>query len=304
MLDKRIVDIQKHYGKLINRPSVEEGVEVTGIFANEEKEIENSTIFNLEKLKGKKNKKSFMGKTVGDAIVLKTKGLFNEDHDLMYNLGVDQDEAHDLDIEVTFTIEEINKYELAELDQELFDKAVGADKVHSVTQLREFIKEEAEQQFLFQSDQKLLNDITESLIENTKFDLPSEFLKKWIQNTGEEPLTEDKAVEEYERSEKGLRYQLIESKIREEYNLNISFDEVKTKAMQTIKEQMAQYGRLNPEEKELEDIAARVLANEEEVKRITEQVWNKKLLNFFKENAHIKTKEITFEDFIKTAYGD
>jgi trigger factor len=37
-------------------------------------------------------------------------------------LKVDHDEVHTLEVDVDFTIEEINTTELAELNQELFDK--------------------------------------------------------------------------------------------------------------------------------------------------------------------------------------
>jgi trigger factor len=42
--------------------------------------------------------------------------------------------------------------------------------------LKAKIKEDAEAQFATQADQKL-GDVTEFLIESTKFDLPTEFLK-------------------------------------------------------------------------------------------------------------------------------
>ena len=65
---------------------------------------------------------------------------------------------------------------------------------------------------------------------------------------------------------------------------------------------MAQYGNLNPEEKELEDISNRVLGNEEEAKRLQDQLISKKLLDFYKENITFKTKEITYENFVKEVY--
>ena len=43
-----------------------------------------------------------------------------------------------------------------------------------------FIKEDAEKQFASQADQKFINDVTSSLLENTKLDLPAAFFKKWI----------------------------------------------------------------------------------------------------------------------------
>ena len=58
----------------------------------------------------------------------------------------------------------------------------------SVTELRAKITEDAEKQFVQQADQKFLNDVTEHLVENTKFDLPAQFLQKWIQTAGEERI--------------------------------------------------------------------------------------------------------------------
>ncbi|NNL31745.1 MAG: trigger factor, partial [Flavobacteriaceae bacterium] len=188
MIDGQVENIQKQYGKLINKDVVAEGDEITGVFKNEDGSIENSTTLTLDKFKGKATAKKFIGAKVGDVVTLKTKGLFNDDHDLMNFLKVPHDEAHGLNIEVTFTITEINTRELADLDQDLFDKLFGKDVVKSVTELKAKIKEDAEKQFVQQSDQKLLNDVTEHLIENTKFDLPSEFLQKWIQTAGEEQL--------------------------------------------------------------------------------------------------------------------
>jgi trigger factor len=204
---------------------------------------------------------------------------------------------------VNFTIAEINERELADLDQELFDKLFGKDVVKSAKELKDKIKEDSEKQFLQQGDQKLLNDVTEHLVENTKFDLPSSFLQKWMQTAGEEPMTVQQAKEEYEKSEKSMRYQLIESKIINDNKLQVQFEDLKAFAMQMIKGQMAQFGQMNPSEKELEDIAARILSNKDEVKRLSEQLMSQKLLEFYKAEANLKTKEITYDDFVKEFYS-
>ncbi|RAV27909.1 trigger factor [Sinomicrobium soli] len=301
-LDEQVDRVRQQYGKLISKEEVEEGDEITGTFTSEEKEIDNKATFTLDKIKGKRNLNKFTGSKAGDVLELKTKNLVQDEHDLMHFLKIDHDEAHDLDIAVSFTIEEINKREPAELNQELFDKLFPAGTVTSEEELRARIKEDAEKQYEQQADQKLLNDITEYLVENTKFDLPAEFLKKWIRETGENPLTEEQAGEEYEKSEKGLRYQLIESKIINENDLQVSFDELKDFAKGFIKTQMAQFGQTDPSEEELDSIAARILSNRDEVKRLSEQLMSKKLLELYKEKANLKTKEVSFEDFIKEVY--
>lgn len=304
MINGQVENIQKQFGKLVSQTEVDEKSEITGTFRNEEKDIDNTITLTLDKFKSKTNQKKFFGKKVGDVVELKTKGLYEDDHDLMHALKVPHDDAHGLDINVTFEIKEINKRELADLDQELFDKLYGKDVIKSVTELKNKIKEDAEKQFAQQSDQKLLNDVTEYLVENTKFDLPAEFLRKWIQNSGEEPMDDTQAKEEYEKSEKALRYQLIESKLMEANGLKVDFQDVKDMASSMIKTQMAQFGQLNPSDKEVEDITARVLSNQDEVRRISEQVVSQKLLELYKEKANLKTKKVSYDDFVKEVYGD
>lgn len=303
MIDEQVESIAKQYGKLISQDQVEEDSEVTGTFANKEEGIENKVTLSLNKIKGKRNLNKFVGAKVGDTLELKTKNLFEDDHDLMNFLKVDHDRAHDLEIDVNFTVEEANKREPAELNQELFDKLFPKGEVTSTDELRARIKEDAEKQFVQQSDQKLLNDITEQLIENTKFDLPAEFLKKWIQATGEQELSTEQAAEEYEKSEKGLRYQLIEGKVIKDNDIQLGYEELKDYAKKYVAMQMAQFGQTDPDEAVLEDIAGRVLSNQEEAKRLSEQLMSEKLINVYKEKANLKVKEMSFENFVKEVYS-
>jgi len=66
---------------------------------------------------------------------------------------------------------------------------------------------------------------------------------------------------------------------------------------------MAQYGQMNPQEEELEAIAGRIMSNQEEVKRLSEQLMSQKLLTLYKEKANLKVKEVTYENFVKEVYG-
>jgi len=303
MIEEQVDRIQKQYGRLTSKTEVGPKDEVSGTFKNEAEDIDQRSTIEIGNIKSKKALEALLGKKPGETVSLPTKGLFKEDHQLSAALGIARDKADKLNAEVEFTLEEINEREPAALDQELFDKLFGKDVVKSEKELRDKIKEDSEGQFAQQADQKLLNDITERLIEETKFELPAEFLKKWIQIAGEQPLSEEEAVEEFERSEKGLRYQLIEGKIIQGNNLQVQFDELKEFAKGFIKAQMAQYGHLDPKEEELESIAARVLGNQDELKRLSEQLMSQKLLELYKEKANLKVKEVSFDDFIKEAYS-
>lgn len=302
MIENQMENIREQYGKIITQPEVAEDSNVTGTFVNEEQEIEKKSTFKVEKIKGKLNLKKFIGAKVGDVLELKANNLFVEENILTNVLGLSAEEAKELKTPFKLTIEEVSRTELAELNQDLYDKLFGKDVVKSEEELIERLKEDAEKQFASQSDQHFLNAVTESLIDNTEFDLPAEFLKKWLAVSGEKPLTAEEAGAEYDRSEKGLRYQLIEGKLMADHNLQATFDDLKEYTKGFVKAQMAQFGDSSIEEKELEDIVGRVLSNQEEVKRLSDQLKNERLLNFFKENVKMKNKEVTFEAFIKEVY--
>ena len=302
LIDKEVENLQSRYGKMSAVDIINENTNVTGTFVNEEKEIENKSTINLSDIKGKTNLKKFLGSKVGDVIELKTKSLFSDDSKLMGALGLSNEEIEGLNVKVLFTIEETTEIELADLDQELFDKLFTDGSVKSVTELRNKIKEDAEKQFLQQADQQLLNSVTEFLIDNTSFDLPSEFLQKWLATAGEKQLTPEEAAEEYNKSEKGLRYQLIQEKILKENDIKLDYEELKEYAKGFIRTQMAQFGNMNPEDAELDDIANRILGNQEEAKKLQDQLMSQKLMTFYKEKMTFKTKKVTYEGFIKEVY--
>jgi len=304
LIDGQVERIQKQFGKANPVEKITADSDITGTFINEENGIENKTTFSLSVFKDKKTADLFVGKEVGDVVTVNTKGLFEDDHQLMDYLKVGHDNVHDLAVDVAFTIEAINVSEPAELNQDLFDKLFGEGKVASLEDLKAKIKEDAEAQFAQQADQKLLLDVQDFLIENTKFDLPSEFLKKWLQTVGEKKLSAEEAEAEYARSEKGLRFQLIEGKAMAQSNIQITFEDLKAFTTRAIKQQMAQFGQTNPTDEEVQGIVARVLSNQEEVKRLSEQVVAEKLMEVFKEKANPTTKEVTYEEFIAASYGE
>tara|TARA_B100000787_G_C16194811_1_gene299986 strand:- start:2288 stop:3613 length:1326 start_codon:yes stop_codon:yes gene_type:complete len=302
MIDDQIKNMQNQYGKLVSKNTIEEGLEITGTFTNEELEVNNPSTFQLKNIKEKSNKEAFKNLKIGESIDLKTKKLFNEDSDLSFHLKLNDQNKDEIN-EVKFLLKEINERQPADLDQELFDKLFGKDAIKSVTEFKDKLKADAEANFVNQTDQKLLNDINDYLIENTKFDLPVSFLKKWMMTAGENKLSEKEAEEEYVKSEKGLRYQLIEAKILEENEIKIDFEQIKNFSKDLIKIQMKQYGQNNPDDKELDSISERVLSNKEEVKRISDQLLSQKLIKLFKSNLKFKNNKVSYEKFIEMAYA-
>ena len=87
-------------------------------------------------------------------------------------------------------------------------------------------------------------------------------------------------------------------------DIKVSFEDLKSFTTKNIRQQMAQFGQNNPTTEEVEGIVARVLSNQEEVKRLSEQVIKDKLLNLIVEKANPTSKEVTYEQFVKEMYGE
>ena len=303
MIDEQINHIQNQYGKIIAKKKIEKGFEINAQFKNEEINLDRMANFSMKDIKSRKAIKLLNESEVGTNLNLPSKGLFIDNTTAKRVLGLDEENLKKLSkLDLTLEIKEVNERIPAEINQDLFDKLYKPGTVKSEKELKDKIKEGLQAQFKPQSNQKLMNDISETIVEKTKFKLPSDFLKKWIRSSGKEPMSEEAAIDEYNKSEKGIRYQLIEGKIISDNNLKMTFEELKEFTETLIKKQMSQYGQ-TPEKEKLDEIVSNVLSNKEETKRISNQLMGDKLLQFFIEKAPLKRKKVAFDAFIKQAYN-
>ncbi|MDC1048147.1 trigger factor [Flavobacteriaceae bacterium] len=303
MIQEQLIHLQKQYGKLVSQKRIEKGYEITAQFRNQEVELEKMVNFSIEDIKSKKLILALNEAKTGAILSFPAKRLFKDDVTAKRLLSVDDKKLEDIfKVDVTIELKEINERILADLNQELFDKLYEPGTVSSVKDLEEKIKVGLQTQFEPQANQKLMNDISEAIVEKTKFKLPVDFLKKWIQTSAKEPMTKEEAINEFNKSEKGIRYQLIEGKIISENELNITFEELKDFTAIMVQKQMLQYGQ-TPEKDKLDEIVSNIMSNQEETRRISEQLMGDKMLNFYKDKAPLKIKKIGFDAFIKQAYA-
>lgn len=303
MIDEQIIHIQNQYGKIKAKKKIEKGFEINAQFKNEEIDLDTMANFSMKDIKSRKAIKLLNESEVGSNLNLPSKGLFIDNTTAKRVLSLDDENLKKLSkLDLTLEIKEVNERIPAEINQDLFDKLYKPGTVKSEKELKDKIKEGLHAQFKPQSNQKLMNDISETIVEKTKFKLPSDFLKKWIRSSGKEPMSEEAAVDEYNKSEKGIRYQLIEGKIISDNNLKMTFEELKEFTETLIKKQMGQYGHM-PEKEKLDGIVSNVLSNKEETKRISNQLMGDKMLKFFIDKAPLKRKKVAFDAFIKQAYN-
>jgi len=219
-------------------------------------------------------------------------------------LNVDHAAIHNLTSkEFQFTVKNVNRLDPEELNVELFDKVYGPGAVKNEKEFRAKIKEEAEGQFVGESDRMLKNDVVTYFIEKLKLQMPDEFLKRWLVQTSEQPITMEMLETEYDMYAKSLQWQLIENKILENHNVKVSQDDVLAHTKVLISRQMKQYGQPEGDDKQLTDIAANILKNEEERKKVYDQIFDERTLVVYKENFKLTEKNVTYDEFVKLASG-
>ena len=131
--------------------------------------------------------------------------------------------------------------------------------------------------------------------------MPDEFLKRWLVKTSEQPITMEMLNTEYDMYAKSLQWQLIENKILEKYEIKVTQEDIVDHTKRLVAMQMKQYGQAQGDDKQLTDIANNILKNEEEKKKVYEQIFDQRTLVVYKENFKLKEKSITYDDFVKLA---
>ncbi len=309
LVDNYANDIAKRYGAMSKPEISEEGdlvfceivqIDVDGNVM--ENGVRNEATVSMDFISDKKIKKQFIGVTVGDSFTVNVMKAFSNHTDLSSMLNITHDQLHDLSSEdFQFTVKNVSRIKPSEMNQELFDKVYGKDSVKTEKEFKERIKDEAEKSFVPESDRMLKNDVVTYLIDKIKFDMPDEFLKRWLVHTSEKKLTLEQIESEYDMYSKSLRWQLIENNILENYNVKVSTQEVENHTRSLITMQMKQYGQPVPEEDKMNEIVSSILKKEDERKKIYDQLYDVKSLQVYKENFKLTEKAISYDDFVKLA---
>jgi len=304
-------DIAKRYGKMSNPEASVEGdlifctieqLDIDGIVMDNG--IKNDATVAMDYIADKKIKKQFVGVKTDDLITVNVMKAFTNHSDLGAMLNVDHAAIHNLTSEeFQFTVKNVNRLEPAELNVELFDKVYGPGAIKDEKEFKAKVKSEAEAQFVGESDRMLKNDVVTYFVDKLKLAMPNEFLKRWLVQTSEQPITMEMLETEYDMYAKSLQWQLIENKILENHSIKVTQDDVLAHTKVLISAQMKQYGQPEGDDKQLTDIATNILKNEEERKKVYDQIFDERTLAVYKENFKLTEKSVSYDEFVKLASG-
>ena len=241
--------------------------------------------------------KKFEGAKVGDVIVYNpwnaTEGNASE---IAAMLNVKREEAENLKGDFELTITEITGLKPAEHNEEFFKQCFGADCT-TEEQYIENIKKSIATQLLPNSAALFERQTRKSLLEKYgNFELPVEFLKKWLVRRNNE-LTEENINEEFAKSEPFMKWEILSGKIGQQLGVKVTEEDLKQYALHTAARQFAQYGMANLDEAILSNYADSLLKNDENRRFIAEQVANANLFEAIGNAVTIEDKTVSLDEF-------
>ncbi len=306
LITKQVEDLRRRYGKLISSEAISAKDMVMGKFeeldGTEVKAdgISHSTTISMEFLENKAAIKLLTGKKINESFELDPKNVSKGPEDAAAMLGISPEAYAELNSKFQFTVNDIKRMELAELNEEFFQK-LFADEVKTEADMNKRIEADLARMFEEDSDRLFTRKVYDMLLEKTSMTFPEAFLKRWIKTSAEKPISEEEIEKEFAAYLLSLKWQLIQTKIFKDNNIQLTNEEVIDFTKKLVIGNYAQYGMPAPEEAELLETAQRLLQNKEQANGIYDRLAERKLTDYFKSAVSMTKKEMKYDDFVAQA---
>lgn len=260
--------------------------------------IADDTSLSVEIIKDDEIKRLFIGKKENETVDFDLRKAFPNDNEIASLLKKQKDEVTDLNGNYRFTINEISRFRNADLNEELFNRIYGEGVVTSGEEFLKKLEEEITANLKHESEYKLSLDIKKLATEKSEFNLPEDFLKRWLLKVNDK-TTEEDIEKGFDSFKEDLKWQLIRNKIARKNEIKISEEELQKEAENLTRYQFRQYGLFYATEEQVTSYAKETLKREEEAKRIAEKILEEKVIEHLKGMVKIDNKKVSIEEFNK-----
>jgi len=307
MIDEALNDLRRKYGNLVNPEAVDKNDVVYGEFMQldsagtpVEGGLTNKSNLFVQYLKDEATKSSFVGKKNGETIDLDLAKSVENEAEIANMLGINKENLINYGSNFRFTIEKISRIDPAELNEEFFVKAAPGKNITSEGAIREFIKEQLQEQYRRDSDKHFRNEAIKAIVEKAAVELPEEFLKRWLRETNNEnqKISQEDIDKEFTSSKNAFKWQLIENVIVSNYKIEVANEELDAYLRDYIRIQLMQYGQDSPAAELIDSFVQRIMGNKEELKKVYDKLYEAKITDLLKAKLKVVTKEVSFQEFI------
>ena len=251
-------------------------------------------------IKDEDQKKLFDGCKPGDIITFNPKKAYpDNDSEVAALLKVDKEQVKELASDFSFQVTEIRHFQPAEVNQQLFDRVFGEGEVSSEKEFREKVAGILESQLEQNSNYKFMIDVR-AYMENKVGELqfPDELLKRVMKQNSKDK-GDDYVEKNFEGSLRELKWHLIKQQLVEANAIKVEDADVKAIAVESIRQQFAQYGMSEVPEDVLEKYADEQLKKRETVEAYVDRAVEQKLMKALLTVVKLNEKSVTLDEFNK-----
>ncbi|MBR5833802.1 MAG: trigger factor [Bacteroidales bacterium] len=237
---------------------------------------------------------SFVGVKAGDVLDVNVNEAFENETDRASMLKVGKEELATLDPMFKMTVKNVKTFVNAPLTEETFEKIFG---VKTEAEFDAKVEERIRAEYAQEADFRFSKDAKAFLLEKANVTVAEKFLKRWIYVINDGKFTMEDIEKDWDLFIVDYKWQMVRGYLMEKYGVKVEEADLLASAKGFAAYQFAMYGMNNVPEEQLEAFAKNILSQEEQGRRILDQVENEKTFAAVREVVTLKKKKISVEKF-------
>jgi trigger factor len=215
----------------------------------------------------------------------------------MSELGLQEGQK---ELPLLMTIKKITQIIPAALNEELFKKVFPDQEITTEETFHAAIKESIAAHFAQQAKSQVYDQIYHALVDHTPLSFPENFLKRWMQQGGEQPKTAEQAEQEYPTFEKQLKWTLFSNQLIQDNKIEVTPEDIRNFAkMQLFSYMGGQINLMGENSQWVEDYANRMMQDKKFVEESYHRISTDKMFQSLESQVSAEEQPISSEDFAK-----
>ena len=240
---------------------------------------------------------AFIGKKAGDKFTCDVSVAFENETDRASMLKVDKAKLATLDPVFNFTVVNVKTFKAAESNQETWNQMFGEGAVTSEEQFMEKVVERIRANYTQEANYRFAADVRKYFVDKADIQLPEAFLKRWLVYANDGKYTREDVEKKFPAFVEDFKWQLTRGYLMQKLGLKVEKADIEQAAESYVAYQYAMYGMGNVPQDLIKSSARNVLEDENQVRRLEEQVEDNKTIGALREKVNLQTKKISEEKF-------
>ena len=242
-------------------------------------------------------RKEFIGRKAGDVFSVNVNEAFENETDRASMLKLDKAALAAMNPVFEFKVVNVKTFVAAEENQETWDKMFGEGVVTTPEQFEEKVEERIRAGHVQEANYRFGNDVRRYFMDKAAVELPEAFLKRWLIHANEGKFSAEDVEKEFPSFIQDFKWQMVRGYIMQKFGLKVEQQDLQEAAESYVAYQYAMYGMGNVPQDLIRSSARGVLEDENQLRRLEEQVEDNKTIARIREEVTLQTKKISEDKF-------